>query len=133
MIVRTFTHTWNMRVRIYAFDDVRLPLRNGISIPQLLIGLAAAVVWVPLCALLGIGDLIGNAGLVFLAYVAPPILVMLQFDRPIAHEKTAEEWLGAIATRSQEPRQLGALGQAHPTRPIVLTASRWVPDTGGRR
>jgi hypothetical protein len=133
MIVRTFTHTWNMRVRIYAFDDVRLPLRNGISILQLLAGLGAAAIWMPLCALLNLGDLVGNAGLAVLLYAGVPMLVMLQVDRPIAHEKAVEEWLGAMMARGQEPRQLGALGTAHPPRPIVLTASRWVPDDGGRQ
>ncbi|GAA0903953.1 hypothetical protein [Virgisporangium aurantiacum] len=133
MIVRTFTQTWNMRVRIYAFDDVRLPLRNGISIPQLVAGLIAAAVWVPLCALLGLGGLVGNAGVTVLLYVGPPILLMLQVDQPIAHEKKAEEWLTAIVARGQEPRALGAMAEAHPARPIVLTASRWIPDGGDGR
>ncbi|GAA0916780.1 hypothetical protein [Virgisporangium aurantiacum] len=132
MIVRTFTHTWNMRVRIYAFDDVRLPLRDGISIPQLLAGLVAAAVWMPLCALLGLGGLVGNVGIAILVYAGPPVLLMLQVDRPVAHEKKVEEWLGAIAVRSQEPRMLGGMAAAHPARPIVLTASRWIPDGGGR-
>jgi hypothetical protein len=128
MIVRTFTHAWNMRVRIYAFDDVRLPLRNGISVPQLVAGMVAAVVWIPLCLLLGVGDLFSNPGLIFLTYAGPPTFVLLQADRPVAHEKTIEEWLGSVVTRSGEPKRLSALAPAEPIRPVVLTASRWCPD-----
>jgi hypothetical protein len=132
MIVRTFTNTWNMRVRIYAFDDVRLPLRDGISIPQLVTGLVAAAVWMPICALLDVGTLVGNVGIAIAVYAGPPVLLMLQVDRPIAHEKKMEEWLAAIVAHSQEPGQLGAMAAAQPARPVVLTASRWIPDGDDR-
>ncbi|GIJ51902.1 hypothetical protein Val02_87880 [Virgisporangium aliadipatigenens] len=128
MLVRTYTHAWNMRVRIYAFDDVRLPLRNGVSVPQLLAGIGAAIIWVPLCLLVDVGQFIENAGLAFLAYVGPPVFVMLQADRPVAHEKTIEEVLGSMVARAGEPKTLSALAAAEPTRPVMLTASRWIPD-----
>jgi hypothetical protein len=132
MIVRTYTHAWNMRVRIYAFDDIRLPIKNGISVPQLLAGFAVAAVWIPLCLLLNIGSLIGNAGLVFVVYAGVPIAIMLQVDRPVAHEKTVEEWLGSWAQRNAEPRRLAALAPADRPRPILLTAARWVPYNESR-
>lgn len=128
MIVRTFTHAWNMRVRIYAFDDVRLPLRNGISVPQLIAGMVAAIIWLPLCLLLDVGDFITNPGLLFLTYVGPPVVVLLQADRPVKHEKTIEEWLGSMALHAGEPKRLNALAPADPVRTVVLTASRWCPD-----
>ncbi|GAA1668834.1 hypothetical protein GCM10009765_17870 [Fodinicola feengrottensis] len=128
MIVRTFTHAWNMRVRIYAFDDIRLPVKNGISIPQVLAGLAAAVVWVPLCLLLGVPNWVGNLGFATMIIAVPPVIVLLYADRPIAHEKTSEEWLSSWLVRQSEPRRLAALTGAPPSRRVLLTASRWVPD-----
>jgi hypothetical protein len=135
MIVRTFTHAWNMRVRIYAFDDIRLPVKNGISIPQVLAGLAAALIWVPLCLLLGVPSWVGNAGVATMIIAVPPVLVLLNADRPIAHEKTSEEWLSSWFVHQTEPHRLAALTGAQPPRRVLLTASRWVPDNpqgGGR-
>ncbi|WP_163508610.1 PrgI family mobile element protein [Fodinicola acaciae] len=128
MIVRTFTHAWNMRVRIYAFDDIRLPVKNGISIPQVIAGVAAAVVWVPLCFLLGVPSWVGNAGVATMIIAAPPVIVLLYADRPIAHEKTTEEWLSSWLTHQSEPRRLAALTTAPAPRRVLLTASRWVPQ-----
>jgi hypothetical protein len=128
MIVRTFTHAWNMRVRIYAFDDIRLPVKNGISIPQVLAGLAAALVWVPLCLLLGVPSWVGNAGVATMIIAVPPVLVLLYSDRPITHEKTVEEWLSSWLTHQAEPRRLAALTGAPANRRVLLTASRWVPE-----
>ncbi len=128
MIVRTFTHAWNMRVRIYAFDDIRLPVKNGISIPQVLAGLAAAVVWVPLCLLLGVPSWVGTPGVATMIIAAPPVIVLLNADRPIAHEKTSEEWLSSWLVHQSEPRRLAAMTGAAPNRRVLLTASRWVPD-----
>jgi hypothetical protein len=132
MIVRTYTHAWNMRVRIYAFDDVRLPIKNGISVPQLVALLVAAVIWIPLCLVVGVASWIGNPGLVAIVYGAVPIVVMLQVDRPIAHEKTVEEWLGSWLHRNREPGRLAALGDTERPRPVLLTATRWVPDRRAR-
>jgi hypothetical protein len=128
MIVRTFTHAWNMRVRIYAFDDIRLPVKNGISVPQVIAGVAAALVWVPLCFLLGVPSWVGNAGVATMIIAAPPVIVLLYADRPIAHEKTIEEWVSSWLTRQAEPRRLAALTTAPTPRRVLLTASRWVPQ-----
>jgi hypothetical protein len=136
MIVRTFTHAWNMRVRIYAFDDIRLPVKNGISIPQVLAGLGAALIWVPLCLLVGVPGLVGNAGVATMIIVVPPALVLLNADRPIAHEKTSEEWLSSWLVHQSEPNRLAALTGTQAPRRVLLTASRWVPDNqldGDRR
>lgn len=127
MIVRTFTHAWNMRVRIYAFDDIRLPVKNGISIPQVIAGVAAALVWVPLCLLFGVPSWVGNAGVATMIIAAPPVIVLLYADRPIKHEKTTEEWVSSWLTRQSEPRRLSALTAAPAQRRVLLTASRWVP------
>lgn len=127
MIVRTYTHAWNMRVRIYAFDDIRLPIKNGISVPQLLALLGAAAIWIPLCLVLGVGSWIGNSGLLVIILAAPPVVVMLQVDRPIAHEKTVEEWLGSWLKHGAEPRWLAALAESDRPRPVLLTGTRWVP------
>jgi hypothetical protein len=132
MIVRTYTHAWNMRVRIYAFDDIRLPIKNGISVPQLLALFVTAAVWVPLCLLLNVGSFVTNSGLLMVVYVGVPVVVMLQVDRPVAHEKTVEEWLGSWVQRNSEPRRLAALAPADKPRPIHLSAARWVPYDEGR-
>jgi len=128
MIVHTFTHAWNMRVRIYAFDDIRLPMKNGISIPQLLAGLGAAVVWVPLAFLLGMQYWFDNPGLVLMLFAGPPIAVLMNADRAVAHEKTTEEWLSSWLVHQGEPRRLASLAPTDKGRPVLLTASRWVPD-----
>jgi hypothetical protein len=132
MIVRTYTHAWNMRVRIYAFDDIRLPVKNGISVPQLAALLGAAAVWIPLCLLLNVGSWVGNAGVLVVVLIGPPVVIMLQVDRPIAHEKTVEEWLGSWMQRNAEPRRLAALAPADRPRPVRLTAARWVPNEPAR-
>jgi hypothetical protein len=133
MIVRTYTHAWNMRVRIYAFDDIRLPMKNGITVPQLVALMITAAVWIPLCLVLGVSSWVGNAGLAVVVFAAVPIVVMLQVDRPIAHEKTIEEWLGSWLQRNREPRRLAALAQSERPRPILLTATRWVPYDASSR
>ncbi len=127
MIVRTYTHAWNMRVRIYAFDDIRLPVKGGISVAQFVAFGVTAAVWVPLSFVLGIPSLVGNAGVAFMVVAGVPVAVMLQVDRPIAHEKTVEEWVGSWIQRNSEPKRLGALGPVDPPRPVHLTAARWVP------
>lgn len=132
MIVRTYTHAWNMRVRIYAFNDIRLPVKGGISVPQFITLGVTAAVWIPLALLLRLPSLVGNAGVAFVILAGVPILIMLQVDRPIAHEKTVEEWLASWAQRASEPKRLGALGAVDPPRPVHLTASRWVPYRDGR-
>jgi hypothetical protein len=128
MIVRTYTHAWNMRVRIYAFDDIRLPIKGGISVPQLVAMAVTAAIWIPLCLIIGVADLVGNLGVAVAIMGGVPIFVMLQVDRPIAHEKTVEEWLNSWIQRNSEPKRLGALGQIDRARPVLLTASLWVPN-----
>lgn len=128
MIVRTFTHAWNMRVRIYAFDDIRLPIKNGISVPQVIAGVIAAVIWIPLCLVLGLPSLVGNAGVGFMLVAVPPVLVLLYADRSVAHEKSVEEWVTSWAGRYVEPRRLASMGSAAAPRPVRLSASRWIPD-----
>lgn len=127
MIVRTFTHAWNMRVRIYAFDDIRLPVKNGISVPQVIAGAVAAVLWIPFCLLIGLPPLAGNVGVGIMIMAVPPVLVLLYSDRPVAYEKSVEEWVTSWGTRRVEPRRLAAMGSSPPPRVIKLTAARWIP------
>lgn len=128
MMVRTFTHVWNMRVRLYAIDDIRLPIRGGVSIPQLVSGLVAALVWIPFCLAIGAQYWFSNLGITIMLFACPPILVLLNADRPIAHEKTTEEWLQSWFSHQVEPARLATLMPAEKPRPVLLTASRWIPD-----
>ncbi len=127
MLVRTFTSTWNLRTKIYAFDDVKVPIKGGITIPQLLAGVGAALVWIPFCLLIQMPSWIPNTGFLVGIMGIPPLVVLLKADTPIAHEKTTEEWLTSWLTRRSEPQALAALASARPDHPVVLTGSRWVP------
>lgn len=126
MIVRTYTSAWNLRTKIYAFDDLKVPIRGGITVPQLLAGLGTAIVWIPLCFLIGVSSL--NSGFAAAIMIGPPILVLMKADTPIAHEKTAEEWLTSWLTRQSEPKKLAALVSSGADRDVVLTGRRWVPQ-----
>lgn len=128
MIVRTFTNVWNMRVRLYAIDDIRLPVKDGLSVPQIVSGLVAALVWVPGLFAMGAQYWFGNLGVTIMLFVAPPVFVLLNADRPIAHEKTTEEWLQSWLAHRMEPSRLAAMTTADRPRPVLLTASRWIPD-----
>ncbi len=128
MIVRTFTHVWNMRVRLYAIDDIRLPIRNGVSILQLVSGLVAGLVWIPFCLAVGAQYWFGNLGITIMLFAGPPFFVLLNADRPIAHEKTTEEWLVSCLAHRAEPTRLATMMPAERPRPVLLTASRWIPD-----
>lgn len=127
MLVRTFTSTWNLRTKIYAFDDVKVPIKGGITIMQLLAGLGTAVVWIPICFLIQLPSLVDN-GFAVAIMAVPPILVLMKADTPIAHEKTTEEWLNSWASRQGEPRRLATLVSAPERRNFVLSASHWVPE-----
>jgi hypothetical protein len=123
--VRTYTSAWNLRTKIYAFDDLRIPVRGGITIPQLAAGVVCALIWIPLCIVIGLSHFV-NTGFAVAIMIAPPVFVTLKADTPIAHEKTIEEWLTSWITRQTEPKRLASLVEARDNRPIVLTARRWV-------
>ncbi|MGH3545512.1 MAG: hypothetical protein ACRDPW_06265 [Mycobacteriales bacterium] len=130
MLVRTFTSTWNLRTKIYAFEDVKVPIKGGITVPQILAGLGVAIIWIPFCLLIQLPSLIGNAGLATGLMIIPPVVALLKADTPLAHEKTTEEWLTAWLTRRSEPRRFGAFGVVPAGQKILLTGSHWVPRWG---
>lgn len=127
VIVRTYTSAWNLRTKIYAFDDLKVPVKGGITVPQLLAGAVSAIIWIPLVLLTGLSDLIGNSGFVAALLVGPPILITLKADTPVAHEKTVEEWLSSWSTRKSEPKKLTAMVRARDDRGVILAARRWIP------
>lgn len=128
MIVRTFTSTWNLRTKIYAFDDIKVPIKGGITVPQLIAGALVAGVWVPAMLCIGLPSLVGNTGIAAVIMLGPPILAVMKADTPVKHEKTVEEWASSMATRMGEPKKLASLTGARDDRPLILTASRWVPE-----
>ncbi len=130
MLVRTFTSTWNLRTKIYAFEDVKVPIKGGITVPQILAGLGVAIVWVPLCLIVRMPDWIGNPGVLVGIMLVPPVVALLKADTPVAHEKTTEEWITSWLTRRSEPRRFGAFGAVPAGRKVVLTAAHWVPRWG---
>jgi|GEM_PF-4103131 len=130
MLVRTFTSTWNLRTKIYAFEDVKVPIKGGITVAQILAALGVAIVWIPLCLIIQMPAWIGNPGILVAVMGVPPILALLKADTPVAHEKTTEEWMTSWLTRRSEPRRFGAFAAVPASRPIVLTAEHWVPDWG---
>lgn len=130
MLVRTFTSTWNLRTKIYAFEDVKVPIKGGITVPQILAGLGVAMVWIPLCLIIQMPSWIPNPGILVGIMGVPPILALLKADTPVAHEKTTEEWLTSWLTRQGEPRRVGALGVVPKGHKVILTATHWVPRWG---
>lgn len=128
MLVRTFTSTWNLRTKIYAFEDIKVPIKGGITVPQLLAGLGVAIIWVPLCLIIQIPKLVGNPGLAAGVMLVPPILALMKADTPVANEKTTEEWVTSWLTRRAEPKRVGALGALPVARNVHLTGTRWVPN-----
>jgi hypothetical protein len=130
MIVRTYTSAWNLRTKIYAFDDLKVPVRGGITVPQFLAGLGTALFWIPFCLITGLTHLVGNSGLIAALLIGPPILVTMKADTPVANEKTTEEWLTAWANHKTEPGRLASMVAARDDRPVILTARRWIPSWG---
>ncbi len=130
MLVRTFTSTWNLRTKIYAFEDVKVPIKGGITVPQILAGLGVALVWVPLCLIIQMPSWIGNPGVLVGIMIVPPVIALLKADTPVAHEKTTEEWMTSWLTPPSEPPRFGALGAMPTGQKTVLTATHWVPRWG---
>ncbi|MGH3426654.1 MAG: hypothetical protein ACRDQZ_03630 [Mycobacteriales bacterium] len=130
MLVRTFTSTWNLRTKIYAFEDVKVPIKGGITVPQILVGLGAGIVWIPLCLIIQMPRWIPNAGILVAIMIIPPVVALLKADTPVANEKTTEEWASSWLSRRTEPRRVGALGAVPAPRKVMLTGSHWVPDWG---
>lgn len=129
MIVRTYTSAWNLRTKIYAFDDLKVPIKGGITVPQLVAGIGVGLVWIPFCFLINLPGIVGG-GFAVAIMVLPPIVTLMKADTPVKHEKTIEEWATSWMIRTSEPRKLAGMTAARDDRPIVLSARRWVPKWG---
>lgn len=136
MELRTYTDLWRMDRRIYAIQDVRLPVPIGMT--QLGAAALAALVWLPIAFGLGLTGLVAGAGeyatgLSAILLAGPPLAVGWATGRPLIEGRTIGQNLTAAARYRLLPPRLERLS-IPPREPDELTVHghAWLPTHGPR-
>jgi hypothetical protein len=100
MELRTYTDLWRMDRRIYAIQDVTLPIPVGMT--QLGAAALGALVWLPIAFAIGLTGLVGGAGeyatgLSAILLAGPPVAIGWATGRPLVEGRTIGQHLTAAA------------------------------------
>lgn len=131
MELRTYTDLWRMDRRIYAVQDVRLPVPVGMT--QLGAAAAAALVWLPIAFTLGLTGLLAGAGeyatgLSAIVLAGPPSAVGWAAGRPLVEGRTLTQHAAAAARYRLLPPRLVRLAVPSRQRDVqAVTVAVWVP------
>lgn len=135
MELRTYTDLWRMDRRLYAIQDVRLPVPVGMT--QLAAAAVTALVWLPLAATLGLTGLFAGAGeyasgLSAIVLAGPPVAVGWATGRPLVEGRTVAQQLYAAGRSQLLPAHLVRLDVAPTVPPHQrLHARAWLPTRRG--
>lgn len=137
MELRTYTDLWRMDRRIYAIQDVRLPVPIGMT--QLAAAALAALVWLPIAFGFGLTDLVAGAGeyatgLSAILLAGPPLAAGWATGRPLIEGRTIGQNLAAAARYRLLPPRLVRLSvpRREPDE-LAVHAHVWLPIDGERR
>jgi hypothetical protein len=129
--LRTYTDLWRMDRRIYAIQDLRLPVPVGMT--QLAAAAIAALIWLPVAFGLGLTSLVAGAGeyatgLSAILLAGPPIAIGWATGRPLIEGRTLGQHLAAAARYRVLPPHLVRLEvpDEQPDRQTVHAAV-WIP------
>lgn len=131
MQLRTYTDLWRLERRIYAIQDITLPV--AIPTVQLGVCLAALVVWAPLVSALGLDGIVSSVagtyspGMNVILYVGPPVAVAWASGRPLAQGKTAVQLALSGLRYAAEPRWLHRLAHTRQPTQLAVRALVWRP------
>lgn len=135
MELRTYTDLWRMDRRIYAIQDVTLPVPVGMT--QLGAAALGAVLWLPIAFAIGLTDLVAGTGeyatgLSAILLAGPPVAIGWATGRPLVEGRTVGQHLAAAARYQLLPPLLVRLSvpDRTPTSQRVQ-ALVWTPRTKG--
>lgn len=104
MELRTYTGLWNVEKRLYRFYDINLPY--PVTLRQIGVLFGFGVPWVFLLAKAGLPF---QPPLPYLLYLAPPLLLAWQSNRPVAEGKTLVDYAMSQIMFAISPRTHAAL------------------------
>jgi hypothetical protein len=103
MEIRTFTNFWNMERKLYAIEDISLPV--PISLKVVGAFFITGIPWWGILALLNVP--FSNPG--YLAWVLPPIALGYIASRPIYQRKSIGQFVKSMASFYLQPKRLAGL------------------------
>ena len=138
MELRTYTDLWRMDRRLYAIQDVQLPVPVGMT--QLASAAVTALLWLPLASTLGLTGMLSGAGdyasgLSAIVLAGPPVAVGWATGRPLVEGRTVGQHLFATVRCQLLPTHLVRLDEP-PTAPSQqrVHGRAWLPTSEqGRR
>lgn len=138
MELRTYTDLWRMDRRLYAIQDVQLPVPVGMT--QLASAAVTALLWLPIASALGLTGLLSGAGdyasgLSAIVLAGPPVAVGWATGRPLVEGRTVAQHLFAAVRCQLLPTHLVRLDEppSAPSRQRVHGRA-WLPTSEqGRR
>lgn len=104
MEVKTFTSFWNMEKKLYAIEDVALPMPIPLTVAMVFLGVG--IPWFVLMHLLHVP--FANAFGILL-WLGPPSGLAFISNRPIFQKKTFFQFLSSMFSYVQQPKRLAGL------------------------
>lgn len=130
MELHTYTDLWRQQRRIHAIQDIPLPV--PVPAVQLAAAVAAAIVWIPLLAAVGVPSVISatldtyHTGVNTIVLVGPPIALAWLVGRPVRHHLTVGQLGWSAARYLLTPKRLHRLGELREPDRLRLAGPVWI-------